>query len=66
VHARAIAAQKRDKLRRLTASLHDPVGKARRSNSRRRHFNVTPRGFPGPSLLAMILFAKLGQHQPVN
>jgi hypothetical protein len=27
---------------------------------------VTPRGFAGPSLLAMILFEKFGQHQPLN
>jgi transposase len=29
-------------------------------------FHVTPRGFAGPSLLAMILFDKFGQHQPLN
>jgi transposase len=29
-------------------------------------FHVTPRGFTGPSLLAMILFEKFGQHQPLN
>lgn len=29
-------------------------------------FHVTPRGFAGPSLLAMILFEKFGQHQPLN
>jgi transposase len=29
-------------------------------------FHVTPRGFAGPSLLAMILFDKFVQHQPVN
>ena len=29
-------------------------------------FHVTPRGFAGPSLLAMILFEKYGQHQPLN
>jgi transposase len=29
-------------------------------------FHVTPRGFAGPSLLAMILFEKHGQHQPPN
>jgi len=29
-------------------------------------FHVTPRGFVGPSLLAMILFEKFGQHQPLN
>jgi transposase len=29
-------------------------------------FHVTPRGFAGPSLLAMILFGKFGQHQPLN
>nr|WP_235842275.1 IS66 family transposase [Ciceribacter selenitireducens] len=29
-------------------------------------FHVTPRGFAGPNLLAMILFEKLGQHQPLN
>jgi len=29
-------------------------------------FHVTPRGFVGPSLLAMILFEKVGQHQPLN
>jgi hypothetical protein len=27
-------------------------------------FHVTPRGFAGPSLLAMVLFEKFGQHQP--
>jgi len=29
-------------------------------------FRVTPRGWAGPSLLAMILFEKFGQHQPLN
>ena len=29
-------------------------------------FHVTPRGFAGPGLLAMILFEKFGQHQPLN
>ena len=29
-------------------------------------FHATPRGFAGPSLLAMILFEKFGQHQPLN
>jgi transposase len=29
-------------------------------------FHVTPRGFAGPNLLAMILFEKYGQHQPMN
>ncbi|HZC95704.1 MAG TPA: IS66 family transposase [Bradyrhizobium sp.] len=29
-------------------------------------FHVTPRGFAGPALLAMILFEKFGQHQPLN
>jgi transposase len=29
-------------------------------------FHVLPRGFVGPSLLAMILFEKYGQHQPLN
>ena len=29
-------------------------------------FHVTPRGFAGPSLLAMILFEKFGQHQPLK
>jgi transposase len=29
-------------------------------------FHVTPRGFAGPNLLAMILFEKVGQHQPLN
>jgi transposase len=29
-------------------------------------FHVTPRGFAGPNLLAMILFDKFGQHQPLN
>src|SRR6516164_2265737 len=29
-------------------------------------FRVTPRGFAGPNLLAMILFEKFGQHQPLN
>ena len=29
-------------------------------------FHVTPRGWAGPELLAMILFEKFGQHQPLN
>src|SRR5262249_26001074 len=29
-------------------------------------FHVTPRGVAGPSLLAMVLFEKFGQHQPLN
>jgi len=29
-------------------------------------FHVIPRGFAGPGLLAMILFEKYGQHQPLN
>ena len=29
-------------------------------------FHATPRGWAGPSLLAMILFEKFGQHQPLN
>lgn len=29
-------------------------------------FHVIPRGLAGPSLLAMILFEKFGQHQPLN
>jgi transposase len=29
-------------------------------------FHVTRRGFAGPNLLAMILFEKFGQHQPLN
>jgi transposase len=29
-------------------------------------FHVTPRGFAGPHLLAMIMFEKFGQHQPLN
>ena len=29
-------------------------------------FHATPRGFAGPNLLAMILFEKFGQHQPLN
>ena len=29
-------------------------------------FHVTPRGWAGPSLLAMMLFEKFGQHQPLN
>jgi transposase len=29
-------------------------------------FHVTPRGFAGSNLLAMILFEKFGQHQPLN
>jgi transposase len=29
-------------------------------------FSVLPRGFVGPNLLAMILFEKYGQHQPLN
>lgn len=30
------------------------------------HFRVTPRGFIGPNLLAMVLFEKFGQHLPLN
>ncbi|WP_287181495.1 IS66 family transposase [Mesorhizobium sp.] len=29
-------------------------------------FPVTPRGFAGPNLLAMVLFEKFAQHQPLN
>jgi transposase len=29
-------------------------------------FHATPRGFAGPNLLAMILFEKFAQHQPLN
>lgn len=29
-------------------------------------FHVVPRGWGGPNLLAMILFEKFGQHQPLN
>ena len=29
-------------------------------------FQVTPRGFAGRNLLAMVLFEKFGQHQPLN
>jgi transposase len=29
-------------------------------------FHVTPRGWAGPSLLAMIVFEKFGQHQPLT
>ena len=29
-------------------------------------FHVLPRGWAGPSLLAMIIFEKFGQHQPLN
>jgi transposase len=29
-------------------------------------FHVTPRGWAGPNLLAMLLFEKFGQHQPQN
>ena len=29
-------------------------------------FQVIPRGWAGPSLLAMIVFEKFGQHQPLN
>ncbi len=29
-------------------------------------FHVTPRGFAGPNLLAMVLFDKYAQHQPLN
>ena len=29
-------------------------------------FHTTPRGWAGPNLLAMILFEKFGQHQPLN
>ena len=29
-------------------------------------FHVTPRGWAGPNFLAMLLFEKFGQHQPLN
>lgn len=29
-------------------------------------FHVTPRGFAGPNLMAMVLFEKFGQHQPLS
>jgi transposase len=29
-------------------------------------FHVTPRGWAGPSFLAMLLFEKFGQHRPLN
>jgi transposase len=29
-------------------------------------FHVIPRGWAGPSLLAMLLYEKFGQHQPLN
>ena len=29
-------------------------------------FHPTPRGWAGPNLLAMIVFEKYGQHQPLN
>src|SRR3954468_20317205 len=29
-------------------------------------FHTIPRGYAGPSLLAMVLFEKFGQHQPLN
>ena len=29
-------------------------------------FHVTPRGWAGPNLLAMLLFEKFGHHQPLN
>jgi transposase len=29
-------------------------------------FHVTPRGWAGPGLLAMVMFEKFGQHQPLN
>jgi transposase len=29
-------------------------------------YQVTPRGFAGPNLLATILFEKFGQHQPLD
>lgn len=29
-------------------------------------FHVLPRGFVGPNLLALVLFEKFGQHQPLN
>lgn len=29
-------------------------------------FHATPRGWAGPNLLAMLLFEKFGQHQPLN
>src|SRR6202166_3333568 len=41
-------------------------GPARRSSQARAPFHVIARGWAGPSLLAMILFEKFGQHQPLN
>jgi transposase len=29
-------------------------------------FHATPRGWAGPCLLAMVMFEKFGQHQPLN
>ena len=45
--------------------VHLPVA-ARRSPSRRRRSMPIARGRAGPSLLAMILYAKFGEHQPLN
>lgn len=37
-----------------------------RPASHRHPFHPSPRGWAGPNLLAMILFEKFGQHQPLN
>ena len=42
------------------------VGRARRSRKPRRRSIRSRAGFAGPSLLAMVLFEKFGQHQPLN
>ena len=43
-----------------------PAGTARRSARRRRRSIGSQRAWAGPSLLAMIVFEKFGQHQPLN
>ncbi len=44
----------------------DAAGTARRSASRRRRSTSRRAAGPGPNLLAMLLFEKFGQHQPLN
>lgn len=44
----------------------DHLPLARNDLQRLGDFHVVPRGWAGPSLLAMILFEKYGQHQPLN
>ena len=49
-----------------TVRERSPAGPARRSPSRRPPSTPSPRAWAGPSLLAMVLFEKFGQHQPLN